>query len=242
MNNYKLIIQYDGTNYSGWQIQKNAQTIQQRISDAAETLLKEKVNLIGSGRTDAGVHALGQTANFRTESKIDTGKFLYSINSILPQDISIIKMEKAAEEFHSRFDARERSYIYLFSKLKTPFYFRYSYSYPGRIDCAKLNALSETFLGKKDFTSFARKSAEPENKTCNIYNIHWKQTNGLVIFKIEADRFLHGMVRTIIGTLLRAAGENLGRDFLDTVLNSLNREAAGEAVPAKGLFLFKVKY
>ncbi len=242
MNNYKLIIQYDGTEYAGWQIQKNAPTIQQKISDVLEILLKEKVNLIGSGRTDAGVHALGQTANFRTDNEIDLYKFKHSLNAILPADISIIEMEKAEPDFHSRFDAKKRSYIYFISKLKSPFYQRYSYFYPNNIDCGRLNELTKTFLGRKDFTSFARKSTEPENKTCNIYDAHWKETNGLVIFKIEADRFLHGMVRTITGTLLKASKENLGNNFLEEVLNSANREAAGEAVPAKGLFLFKVKY
>ena len=242
MNNYKLIIQYDGTNYAGWQIQKNAPTVQQKITDAVEIILKEKINLIGSGRTDAGVHALGQTANFRTENDISLRKFNHSLNAILPADISIIKMEKAAPEFHSRFDAKKRSYIYLFSKFKSPFYSRYSYFLYNKIDCEEMNKLSKSFLGEKDFTSFAKKSTEPENKTCNIYEINWKETSGLVIFKIEADRFLHGMVRTIIGTLLKAAKENLGTDFLKDVFNLRDRESAGEAVPAKGLFLFKVKY
>ena len=208
MNNYKLIIQYDGTGYAGWQIQKNAQTIQQKITGALEILLKEKVNLIGSGRTDAGVHALGQTANFRTENEIDLYKFQHSLNAILPPDISIVKMGKTEHEFHSRFDAKKRSYIYLISKFKSPFYQRYSYFYPNNLNCNNLNEMSKIFLGKKDFISFARKSTEPENKTCNIYDAHWKETNGLVIFKIEADRFLHGMVRTIIGTLLKASKEN----------------------------------
>ncbi len=242
LNNYKFIIQYDGTDYAGWQIQKNAITVQQKITDAIEILLKEKVNLVGSGRTDAGVHALGQIANFRTENEIDIYKFKHSLNAILPTDISIIEMAKAAPEFHSRFDAKKRSYFYLFSKYKSPFYLRYSYFYPTDINCGMLNELSKTFLGKKDFTSFARKSTEPENKTCNIYEAHWKETNGLVIFKIEADRFLHGMVRTITGTLLRAMKSNLGNNFLENIFNSMDRKAAGEAVPAKGLILFKVKY
>ena len=242
MNNYRLIIQYDGTNYAGWQIQKNIPTVQQKISDAVEILLKEKINLIGSGRTDAGVHALGQTANFRTEYEINTFRFTHSLNAIIPNDISIVKMEKVPPEFHSRFDAKSRSYIYLISKLKSPFYYRYSYYYSKAIDCTGLNNLSKALIGKKDFTSFARKSTESENKTCNVYEAYWKESKGLVIFKIEADRFLHGMVRTITGTLLQAAKENLGVDFLKGIFSCMDRKAAGDAVPAKGLFLFKVKY
>lgn len=242
LNNYKLIIQYDGTNYVGWQVQKNGQAIQQIISDSIEILLKEKVNLIGSGRTDAGVHALGQTANFRTENEIGLYKFKHSLNAVLPQDISIIEIDKVNEEFHSRFDAKRRSYIYLFSKMKSPFYSRYSYFYHNKIDCERLNLLSEYFLGIKDFTSFARKSQEPENKSCNIFEVRWKETKNLIFFKIEADRFLHGMVRTIIGTLLKAVKENMDKEYIEYVFKSKNREAAGEAVPANGLFLYKVKY
>jgi len=242
LNNYKLIIQYDGTNYAGWQIQKNEPTIQQKISDTIEVLLKEKVNLIGSGRTDAGVHALGQTANFRTAKEIEIYKFKHSLNAILPQDISIIKMEKVSPEFHSRFDAKMRSYLYLFSKLKSPFYLRYSYFYHDNIDCARLNTLSMNFLGIKDFTSFSRKSIEPQNKVCNIYDVKWKETKSLIIFRIEADRFLHGMVRTIIGTLLKALKVNSDREYIENIFNLKNREAASEAVPANGLFLYKVKY
>lgn len=242
MNNYKLIIQYDGTNYSGWQIQKNAETIQQKISDSIFLILNEKIILIGSGRTDSGVHAFGQSANFRTVNEIDIYRFKYSLNSLLPKDISIIKMEKVSGDFHARFDAKKRSYFYLFSKYKSPFFDKYSYFYHNKIDCIQLNALSKIFLGEHDFTSFCRTASDTENKVCNIYNIAWKENKNLIFFYIEADRFLHGMVRTIIGTLLKALKENLKKEYLEKVVLGKNRELAGEAVPAKGLFLYKVKY
>src|SRR3989337_3881348 len=121
MNNYKLLIQYDGTNYAGWQYQTNAVTIQQKIVEALKTLIMEDVNLIGSGRTDAGVHALGQVANFTTMQEIDLYKFKYSLNSILPNDISILDIQKVHQEFHSRFDAKRRFYLYILSKNKSPF-------------------------------------------------------------------------------------------------------------------------
>ncbi len=242
LNNYRLNIQYDGTRYAGWQIQKNVPTIQQTIRDAIKTLLKENVNLIGSGRTDAGVHALGQAANFRTEVKLDLFKFTYSLNSILPPDISIIYFRKVDAKFHARFDAKKRSYIYLLSKQKSPFYKSYSYFYHGELNCITLNKLSLEFLGEHDFTSFARKNTDTNNKVCNVYNIAWKDWKGLVIFKIEADRFLHGMVRTIVGTVLKASKNNFDRTYIKNVLVSQDRVIAGEAVPAKGLFLYKVKY
>ena len=244
MNNYKLQIQYDGTNYAGWQMQTNAISVQQKIVDAIEVIIKEKVNLIGSGRTDAGVHALGQVANFRTEKEIDAYKFSYSLNSILPNDIAIKSVEKVDESFHARFDAKSRSYIYLISKGKLPFYNSYSYHYPqiARIDFKKLNELSNVLIGAYDFTSFSKKNTEIENKFCEVSEIWWKEGKDLSTFHITANRFLHGMVRTIVGTLLNAVEMENGKNYLHNVLEKKNREEAYESVPAKGLFLFKVRY
>lgn len=242
MNNYKLLIQYDGTEYAGWQYQENAVTVQQKITDSIKILLNEDVNLIGSGRTDAGVHAFGQVANFTTDNEVDLFKFKYSLNSIIPKDISVLEMQKVHPEFHSRFNAKKRSYYYFISKYKSPFYERYSYFYHGDLNCEKLNENSKIFLGEHDFTSFCKKNTETENKICNVFNIRWKETKGLIIFLIEADRFLHGMVRTIVGTLLHADKNKLDSKFVSDVLNAKNRESAGESIPAKGLFLYKVKY
>ncbi len=242
LDNYKLLIQYDGTNYSGWQIQVDSTTIQQKITDAAEIILKEKINLIGSGRTDAGVHALGQVANFKTTKDLNIYRFKHSINAILPNDISILKIEKTTPEFHARFDAQRRSYLYFISKYKSPFYERYSYFCHNELNCELLNKLSKSLLGEKDFSSFARKNTDTKNKICNIYEAYWKNTSNLIVFKIEADRFLHGMVRTIIGTLLNALKNNFNNNYIEEIIGLRDREAAGEAVPAKGLFLYKVKY
>lgn len=242
MNNYKITIQYDGTAYAGWQIQNNAVTIQDKITKGIEILLKEEVNLIGSGRTDTGVHALGQAANFRTEKELDLYRFRHSLNAILPYDIAITEIKRVNEEFHARFDAKKRSYLYFITRDKSPFYLKYSYLYRGYCDIERLNELSGLLTGEHDFTSFARKKSEVENKRCIIYNARWKETKGFVIFYIEANRFLHGMVRTITGTLLKAVSNNSGRDYINNVLYERDRVSAGEAVPAKGLFLYKVKY
>lgn len=242
MNNYKMIIQYDGTEYSGWQIQNNARTIQQEISKALTVLLKEDVNLIGSGRTDAGVHALGQVANFRTNQELDLYKFKFSLNSLIPDDISIISIEKVNENFHSRFDAKKRTYIYLISQNKSPFFRRYSSFYPQSINIELLNEISTLFAGKKNFSSFCKKSSEVENKVCEVYEIHWKQQMDLIVFKVSADRFLHGMVRAILGTLLKSLQVNDYAKFIEEIFSSEDRGSAGEAVPARGLFLYKVEY
>jgi len=242
LNNYFLHIQYDGAAYSGWQIQDNAETVQQRIVDAIKVILKEKVNLIGSGRTDTGVHALGQIANFKVESELDIYKFKHSLNSILPEDISIIKMKKVPEEFHARFNAKKRSYLYLISKMKSPFYNNYSWYYHNKINVEALNNYSKLLIGEHNFSSFAKKKSEVENKNCNIYNAHWKESGELIMFFIEANRFLHGMVRTVVGTLLGISSNDEKEEKLIKILESQDREVAGETAPAKGLFLYKVKY
>ncbi len=244
MNNYKLIIQYDGTCYAGWQIQNNALTVQQKISEAIEIIVKEKINLIGSGRTDTGVHAWGQVANFRTENNLDLYQFQYSLNSILPKDISIRTIEKVDESFHSRFDAKNRSYIYLLRGKKSPFFSNYSFYLPSisEIDFNKLNQLSKMLVGTYDFTSFSKKNNELENKDCNVKEIFWRKGKDISTFYISADRFLHGMVRTIVGTILFAEKNNLDANYLKDILEKKNREFAAESVPAIGLFLFKVRY
>lgn len=242
MKNYKLIIQYDGTNYSGWQIQKKSKSIQQKITEAIEILLKDKVNLIGSGRTDSGVHAIGQTANFRTKSEVDIYRFKHSLNSILPADILVSAMDETDAEFHARFDAKKRTYLYLLTQTRSPFYKNYSYFYPRKIDLQKLNVLCNLFLGEKDFTSFSKKNDEIENKNCYIYKAYWRQKGEVILFSIQASRYLHGMVRTIVGTLLNAQDQDDPETFIQEIFNSQNREEAFESVPAKGLFLYKVEY
>lgn len=244
MNNYKLIIQYDGGGFAGWQIQKNAPTVQDEIKKAIKTILREDVNLIGSGRTDTGVHALGQAANFRTENELEIKKFFLSLNSILPETISVTNVEKVDESFHARFDAESRSYIYLISKIKSPFYKKYSLFVPqfDNYDFEKLKRLTNIFKGVHDFTSFSRKESEVVNKKCEIKSVWWRNQGHYVLFYIEADRFLHGMVRTITGTLLNAVKEGKNEDYIKSIFRAKNREAAKEAAPPQGLFLFKVRY
>lgn len=242
MFNYKLTIQYDGSGYSGWQIQNNAKSVQQTLTDALFTLTKQNINLVGSGRTDSGVHALGQVANFRIEEKLDLYKFNYSLNSILPDDIVVSKMEEIHYDFHARFDARRRTYIYLITQKKSPFYKNYSHQYFGTVDLNKLNELSSAFICERDFTSFSKKNDEIENKNCKIVECKWFTKNEVIIFKIAADRFLHGMVRAITGTLLRAMDLNQDKKHILELFENLDRETVPMSVPAKGLYLYKVDY
>lgn len=242
--NAKLTIQYDGTDYSGWQIQNNAPSIQQKITDAIEIITKEKVNLIGSGRTDSGVHALGQVANFKSNLELDCERIKYSLNAILPKNIAIINCEKVHDDFHARFDAVSRSYLYFFINNKSPFYMPYCNFMPTlfKMDFDKLNKISKVLLGEHDFTSLSKKNEIIENKKCVIHEINWRRGKEISIFHVRANRFLHGMVRTIIGTLLFTIQNGLNEEYLLDVIAQQNREAAAESVDSKGLFLYKVRY
>jgi len=242
MFNYKLTLQYDGTKYAGWQIQENALSIQEVIKSSIQQILQEEVNLIGAGRTDAGVHALGQVANFTLDKELDLFRFKYSINSVLPDDISITNIESVDEKFHSRFSAKKRSYIYLISNQKSPFFDRYSYNYYSELNQQKLNEISSVMIGSKDFTSFSKLNPEVQNKNCEVFEARWRKQKNLFIFYIEANRFLYGMVRAIVGTLLKAHSSENPIDYMEKIFEKKSRDAAADAVPAKGLFLYKIRY
>lgn len=243
-NNYKLTISYNGSKYAGWQQQKNAVTVQEKIINTIEILLKEKVNLIGAGRTDTGVNAIGQVANFRTDNIIENvNKFRYSLNSLLPNDIAIKNIEIVDNNFHSRFDAKSRSYIYLFLTEKDPFYNNFAYYYPkiSEYSIEELNNISRALIGRFDYTSFSKRNTDTNHNFCTVTNAVWKKLGNKTMFLIEADRYLHGMVRTTVGTILRCM-QNEEKVGIANIIKLKNRIFAGEAVPAKGLFLYKIKY
>ncbi len=244
MYNYKLTIQYDGTKYNGWQSQPDGNTVQDKITEAIRQITNEDVNVVGSGRTDAGVHALGQVANFRIPIELDVYKFQHSLNAVLPADISVTKLEKAHWNFHARFYAKKRTYFYLLAKFKSPFYAKYSWYNTtfNDLDITKLNEISQTLSGEHDFTSFTRKKIETPNRICNVYQIRWSGNKNFVIFRITANRFLRGMVRTVVGTLLELSSESDAAGKLKELLENKNRELAGQAAPAQGLFLYKIEY
>ena len=244
MKNYRLTIQYNGKKYSGWQIQPNVDTIQQQISDAIQIITKEKINLIGSGRTDAGVHALGQVANFCTNSELNLRKFQHSLNSILPNEISIKDICEVEENFHARFDAKKRSYLYIINSLRSPFYNDFAYFYPpiSKHRIEHLNSISSKFIGEFDYTSFAKKNSDKKDMVCDITLSRWRKTKEFYFFRIDGDRFLHGMVRTIIGTILDLSENNQPETKVGEIMSLKDRGAAGMGVPANGLFLYKVKY
>ena len=244
MNNYKLTIQYDGTDFAGWQIQKNAETIQDELMKCINILTREEASLIGAGRTDAGVHALGQVANFRTQMGIDIPKFQHSLNSMLPYSIAVSSMEKVDEKFHSRFDAKSRSYYYIFNSVKSPFYKKYSYYYPHSVifSTIELNEISKSLIGNRDYSSFAKTGSETETNFCDVKIARWHRKKSFLIFYIEANRFLRGMVRAIVGTLLERVENRADSISIEEIFEKKNRDAAGRSVPAQGLILYNVRY
>ena len=244
MPNYKIRIEYDGTSFFGWQSQPDGNTIQDNLTSSIKTICREDISLIGSGRTDAGVHALGQVANFSTSSDLNLFRFKYALNSVLPPSIAVKTIEQVDDSFHSRFDAKKRIYYYLLTKEKSAFYFNFSYFYKDikKLDIGQLNQISSELLGEHDFTSFCKTKTDTENKICSISNLQWRELSNLVVFRIEANRFLHGMVRTIVGTLLESVLKNNPIEHIKEVIDKKDRDTAGKAVPAKGLFLYNVKY
>jgi tRNA pseudouridine38-40 synthase len=244
LNNYKLTIQYDGTDFAGWQMQKNANTIQEELTKCIGILTREEINLIGAGRTDAGVHALEQTAHFKSPMEIEIPKFQHSLNSMLPNSIAISKIEKADENFHARFSAKSRSYYYIFNSVKSPFYKKYSYYYPrsANFSTIELNEISQSLIGNRDYSSFAKTGSETETNLCDVKIARWHRKKSFLIFYIEANRFLRGMVRAIVGTLLEKAENRADGFSIEEIFEKKNRDAAGRSVPAQGLILYNVRY
>ncbi len=245
--NYKLTIAYDGTSYSGWQIQPNGPSIQEEIQRALHTILRHEVSIIGSGRTDAGVHALGQIAHFKSHHVIDLYRLLNSLNGLLPRDIRVKKIDPAPLPFHAQYSATSKTYHYhmTLERFQDPFIRLYSYHLLEKIDLDVLVEASRLFLGTHDFTSFANEAhagsaAHDAVRTLKRLDVVL-ETGGLRL-EFEADGFLYKMVRNIVGTLLEiAAGKRCVED-IPLLFELKDRKRAGRAVPPHGLFLVKVDY
>jgi tRNA pseudouridine38-40 synthase len=247
MKNYKLTIAYDGTNYAGWQYQLNDITIQQVIEEAINRILQIKISLIGSGRTDTGVHALAQTANFKIDKEIDTKKFTYSLNCLLPTDIRILNIEEVDESFHSQYSAKGKIYHYnmLLSRMEDPFTRNYHLHYRGKIDVEAMKEATYLFIGTKDFTSFANETHSdnaPRSAVRTIYRLDLIEDGANVRLEFEGNGFLYKMVRNITGTLLQVGLKKLTTDEIIKIFEAKDRKAAGPAAPPQGLFLVKVLY
>ncbi|MCK9445083.1 MAG: tRNA pseudouridine(38-40) synthase TruA [Tissierellaceae bacterium] len=244
MKNIKLTIEYEGTNYSGWQIQENAISIQEVLEKALKELLKEKVTLIGSGRTDAGVHALGQVANFRTNGSIPGEKYKYALKLLLPGDITVVDSREVDLKFHSRFDATGKVYKYIVynGELPRAIYRNFSYHVPYNIDIDSMVKGSKYFIGTYDFAAFMAAKSEVSSTIRTIKQISIEKKGDLIEFYIEGNSFLRNMVRIIVGTLLYIGYGKIKPNAIPNIIASKKREKAGPTAPPQGLFLKEVFY
>nr|WP_320021398.1 tRNA pseudouridine(38-40) synthase TruA [uncultured Draconibacterium sp.] len=240
---YFLQLSYKGTNYHGWQIQPNAVSIQEVIEDALSKILREKIAVIGAGRTDTGVHASFFILHFDIESGIPEDlDIIYKLNSFLPSDIAVQKVCPVDDEAHARFSATSRTYHYFISTEKNPFVTETSYKYLKPLDVEKMNKAAQTLFNYTDFTSFSRLHTDVKTNNCKIMQAEWMRSGEQLQFTIKADRFLRNMVRAIVGTLLEVGQGKLSISQFCEIIEKQDRGVAGASAPAQGLFLVDIEY
>lgn len=238
---YFIDISYIGKNFHGWQIQENSKTIQSEVDVAISKLFKKDIKTVGSGRTDTGVHALSQVAHFDYEKEINND-FIYRVNSVLPNDISINSIKEVKDDVSARFDAISREYIYKIHTFKSPFLNHLSFFYKTKIDVDLINETCSQLMAYSDFQSFSKVKTDVNNYNCKIKTAHIKKINNTYLFTISSNRFLRGMVRAIVGTLLQVNENKKSLSMFDKIILGKDRKLAGPSVPAHGLYLSKVKY
>ncbi|MBM4339041.1 MAG: tRNA pseudouridine(38-40) synthase TruA [Deltaproteobacteria bacterium] len=245
MRTIKLFIEYEGTNYLGWQVQAKGPTIQGMIEEKLKLLTGESVRLTGSGRTDAGVHAFEQVSHFKTKSGIDLSSMQRALNSLLPPDISIKGIEETVENFHARKQARSKVYEYriLNRPIRSVFYRGYAWHISQRLDWREVKKATQKLVGEHDFSSFRSTGTPTKTAVRKIFCAEWKKDrDGLMRFEVEASGFLKQMVRAIVGTLVEVGKGKIDADAFEKILESKDRKMAGPTAPAHGLFLKEVKY
>lgn len=244
MRNIKLIVEYDGTNYAGWQRQNNAITIQQRVEEAVEIVTGTFSEVTGSSRTDAGVHAKGFVCNFHTESKIPSANFKKALNGFLPEDIVIIDSKEVDEKFHSRFDSLGKRYVYtVVNGAERPAIGRnYMYHFHRDLDMEKMKEASKYFLGTHDFSAFKKTGSSVKTSVRTITELQITKEEKNISFSIVGDGFLYNMVRIIVGTLLEVGVGRFSPEYIVDIIKSKDRSKAGKSAPASGLCLEEVYY
>lgn len=240
---YFIHLAYDGTRYHGWQIQPNGISVEGEIELRLSTLLRQPIDIVGAGRTDAGVHARHMVAHFDFEDGCDTKQLCYRLNRMMPPDICIYKIEKVADDLHARFSATSRTYHYYISTKRNPFNRQYTWLCHYDLDFELMNQAAEILLEYKDFASFCKSHTDVKTTLCNIIEAKWiKDDEGCYYFRIKANRFLRNMVRAVVGTLVEIGRHRLSLDDFRNVIEGKKRTMAGESMPANALFLEKIEY
>ena len=244
MRNIKLTLEYDGTNYLGWQKQKVGITIQGTLEEAIKVLTKEEVEVTGSSRTDAGVHAKGFVANFKTNSKIPSEKFREAINHKLPEDIVILKSEEVEEEFHARYNAMGKTYSYSILNRDAPSAIdrNYLYHVKRKLDVESMKEACQYFIGTHDFSAFKTSGSSVKTTVRTIKELYIEDNDDIIKIYVTGDGFLYNMVRIIVGTLIMVGSNKIKPLEIKNIIASKEREKAGICVPASGLVLEKVYY
>lgn len=244
MRNIKLTIEYDGKDFNGWQKQPNKLNIQGEIERAIGEITGEKVELNASGRTDAGVHALAQVANFRTNSNIPVEKIPIALNTKLKRSIRILKAEEMEERFHSRYNCKKKTYRYIINNSEngTAIYRNLEYNFSQKLDIEKMKEAVKYFIGEHDFKGFKASGTSSKNSVRTIYSAKVYKENEKVIIELTGNGFLYNMVRIISGTLLDVGIGKIKPDEIEEIIKSGNRERAGKTLPPQGLYLVNVEY
>jgi len=244
MKKFRILVQYDGTAYHGWQVQPGEATIQGELEAALERIAGAPVPVTGAGRTDAGVHALGQVAVLDLETRMTAGELLRALNSMLPRDIRVVEAAEASPEFHPRYDALSKIYYYqvFTGPVISPFLQRHAHHHRWPLDHRQMDQAAKQFLGRHDFTAFCAADSDVKDKVRQVAVAGLFRRDDLLVFVVEADGFLKQMVRTMAGTLIEVGRGKLGPDDLLRIIASRDRAQAGPTAPARGLFLYRVNY
>lgn len=243
MQRYFIYLSYDGTGYHGWQIQPNGNSVQEELQRALSTLRRRKTEIVGAGRTDAGVHARVMVAHFDSETDVDCGQLAYKLNRLLPRDISVDKVIPVADGMHARFSAVKRTYHYYVHTRKDPFSRFYSCELHYELDFPLMNEAAAHLLECSDFAAFCKVHTDVKTTICRVAEAKWiDDGGGCWHFVISADRFLRNMVRAVVGTLVDVGRHRLTLEQFKAVVAGKNRSNAGESMPGNALFLEEVKY
>jgi len=246
LKNFKITIEYDGSNFHGWQRQKHDRTIQAEIEEALANIVGHRVAVIGSGRTDAGVHALGQVANFRCDTRLNATVFQKALNSLLPDAIVVKTCQQVQAAFHARYDAKSKTYRYRIYNHPVPVAVNRQYAWHIRrpLDLKSMRAAAEVLIGRHDFGAFEGAGSPRSHTIRHVFRAHLIEENktGYLAFEIEANGFLRFMVRNIVGTLVQVGCGKSSMKIFANILHSKDRRQAGATAPPQGLFLVKVSY
>lgn len=239
---YFFEISYNGTAYHGWQNQANAVGVQEVVESALSKIFRTKIEIVGSGRTDAGVHCVQQFFHADLDKEIDEPTWLIKLNSLLPKDIAIRSIRPVKAEAHARYDAFERSYEYKITRVKDPLLIGQAYYFFKLLDVANMNRAAALLVGEHDFECFSKVKTDVNHFICTVKKVHWNQKGDLLVLNITANRFLRGMVRAIVGTLLDVGCGKISLEDFNGILKGKDRKKAGMNVPPEGLYLTSVKY